>query len=645
MVCMMNKIKILLISLFLLVAVSYCGAVENVVLVQATSSVKDPAERNYATSLTKRLGNWLSEMGVATTIVNDDTIAKYSGKAKVIILGYNPNPSATELRVLRKFVNAGGKLIVFYSFSTELASIMGFKLEQYKSAPLGDKWTEIHFDKKIPLYVPNVVFQNSRNIRIVTPVSNDARVMAYWADANGRIGHDPAWLESNSGYWMTHVLLSDGDAEAKQKMLLGLIAACDLSVWRPVAVKSVKDLDYKLSAIIDDVRKHEGVKSAKKVSSVWRKDRMYLDMLIRNRKYVAAVSQADIVFELAMRSYAVLQKSKKGEFRGVWDHGAMGLYPGDWNKTCRILKNAGFTDIFSNVIWAGLAHYPSKTTPQSDMVGLRGDQFQESIVAAHKAGLKLHAWKVCWNLVKASPAFVAKMKSEGRLQVSDAGKIKNWLCPSNVKNIKLELAAIREIVRNYDVDGIHLDYIRYPNSSYCYCSECRKNFEQYLGKKVSRWPRDVRSGTLKLKYAHWRASQITSFVRTVHGIIKKEKRSIKLSAAVYGKYPLCGFSVAQDWGSWLRYNIVDFVCPMDYSNDINKFSSLVRDQMALPHSKNRIFPGIGVTAMESHLDEFEVIKQIKVIREIGAGGFVLFDLNRELEKEIFPVLERGLTAQ
>jgi uncharacterized lipoprotein YddW (UPF0748 family) len=102
---------------------------------------------------------------------------------------------------------------------------------------------------------------------------------------------------------------------------------------------------------------------------------------------------------------------------------------------------------------------------------LRGDQLKESVTAAHNAGLKLHAWKVCWNLVKASPQFVAQMKQQGRLQVAYTGKTKNWLCPSNARNIKLELSAIREIVQNYDVDGIHLDYIRYPNSSYCYCND------------------------------------------------------------------------------------------------------------------------------------------------------------------------------
>ncbi|MCK5529088.1 MAG: family 10 glycosylhydrolase [Kiritimatiellae bacterium] len=632
--------KILLFSVFLLFAITFeVAAADAVLLVKATSSAKDASERGYAASLTKRLDRWLTASGVRTKVVDDDSIAKYAAEAKVIVLGYNPDPSATELRVLQDFIKRGGKLIVFYSSSAKLASMMGFTLGNYKASPLGGKWSEIRAVQKLPLHIPSSVFQESRNIKVVMPGSRQSRVIAFWANSTGAVGQDPALLQSPAGFWMTHVLLDDGDTGSKRKMLLGLIASCDTAVWKPAARKCVKDLDEKLAIVVA-----EG-SAAKKVSKVWRKDREYLDLLMTSAKYAESVKQADIVFELSMRAYAKLQKPVKGEFRGVWDHTGLGLYPSDWGKTCAILKKSGMTDIFSNVLWAGLAHFPSKLTPNSDMVQLRGDQLQESIKAAHRAGLRLHAWKVCWNLVQASPEFVKEMTRAGRLQVDDTGKVKNWLCPSNAENVKMELAAIREMVQGYDVDGIHLDYIRYPNSHYCYCAVCRKNFEKHIGRKVSMWPAAARSGMLKMNYSHWRTLQMTGFVQDVAQMIDEVKPSVKLSAAVYGKYPLCGLSVGQDWGSWLKRDIVDFVCPMNYSKDMGKFSALVKDQVALPHSKGKIFPGIGVTATESHLDEFDVIKQIKVSRNYGARGFVLFSLNRELEKEILPALRRGITGQ
>ena len=79
------------------------------------------------------------------------------------------------------------------------------------------------------------------------------------------------------------------------------------------------------------------------------------------------------------------------------------------------------------------------------------------------------------------------MRKEGRTQVSAEGNPINWLCPSNPENVKLELNAITEIVRNYKVDGIHLDYIRYPGSHACYCTECRDRFILASKLKIQEW--------------------------------------------------------------------------------------------------------------------------------------------------------------
>jgi hypothetical protein len=57
-----------------------------------------------------------------------------------------------------------------------------------------------------------------------------------------------------------------------------------------------------------------------------------------------------------------------------------------------------------------------------------------------------------------------------------------WLCPSHPANQALELNALVEIARNYDVAGLHLDYIRYPGKDYCFCAGCRQRFEASLGK-------------------------------------------------------------------------------------------------------------------------------------------------------------------
>ena len=51
-----------------------------------------------------------------------------------------------------------------------------------------------------------------------------------------------------------------------------------------------------------------------------------------------------------------------------------------------------------------------------------------------------------------------------------------------------------EVARRYPVDGLHMDYIRYPDGQCCYCDGCRKRFEADSGRRVSDWPADCYSG-------------------------------------------------------------------------------------------------------------------------------------------------------
>jgi uncharacterized lipoprotein YddW (UPF0748 family) len=154
----------------------------------------------------------------------------------------------------------------------------------------------------------------------------------------------------------------------------------------------------------------------------------------------------------------------------------------------------------------------------------------------------------------------------------------------------------------------------------------------------------VRGGRLKKQFSRWRRDQITRLVRDVSALSRKLRPGIKVSAAVYGRYPLCAESVGQDWGEWLRKDYVDFVCPMNYTEDLKRFTALTRAQLLLPAARNRIYPGLGVTANESSLDPPQVIDQVRALRQAGAAGFVLFDLDGGLARETLPILRLGITA-
>jgi uncharacterized lipoprotein YddW (UPF0748 family) len=624
-----------------------------VVLVKGTSSTPNAAEKNYADTLNRNLDRLLTEMNISHDVIDDDKVGStVLADAKVVILGDNPFPLKKEVWALKTYLDKGGKLIVFYCANPDLAEAMNMKLDQQLVAPKGDRWNRIRFNGNAPPNLPDCVVQESRIIRPVLPVKGKSKVIAWWEDAAGKDSGNPAWVQSDHGFWMSHVLLDDNDVENKKLMLLGLVAALDPSVWRPAATRYYEtacDLDGSRTfadavATITAMAKANGRElqadsSLSEAASI----REEISPLLAGQKYPAVVQKSRTLKNLLIDAYAVAQRAKPDEFRAVWERTGVGLYPGDWNKTCRVLRDNGFTDLIANMAGSGLAHYKSKALKKSEMFDLYGDQLAQCVTAAHGNDLKVHAWAICWKFDDATENMIEAMRKQGRLQISDTGRQLNWLCPTHPANRKLELDNIREMAGNYHVDGIHLDYIRFKDAHYCYCQTCKAAFEKQIGRTIDNWPAAVKDGELRKEFFRWRCNEITGFVRDAAIEARKLNPGIKMSAAVFGKYPSCVDGVGQDWASWLKNDYVDFVCPMNYTNGLKQFKAYVNDQISLPSAKGRVFPGIGVTATESRLDPVEVIDQIVATRKEGASGFVLFDLDRGLEKDYLPLLRLGVT--
>jgi uncharacterized lipoprotein YddW (UPF0748 family) len=626
---------------------------QSVVLVQGTSSTPNDSERKYAAAMTRNIDRWLNLMDIRHRVITDEQIDRTSLRdVNVALLGYNPQPGERELAELRAFVARGGRLLVFYSASAELAGILDMQLGPYLPPGAPGRWASIRFNQFAPPHMPMAVQQDSTNLRLPLPVQGHSRVIATWFSASGQQA-EPAWVASEKGAWMSHVLLDDGDTANKKQMLLALIGHFDPSVW-PTASRRFLDQCSRIGAFASFPAAVTALRGIGEPLGTRQHINRLLDQAERvyaeaaacheRGRYGECIDKCLSLRDLLTDAYGYAQTPAHDELRGVWDHSGLGLYPGDWNRTAEILKRNGFTDIFANTLWPWMMHFEGRALPASGGYKLYGDQVRQCIDAAHKQNMKVHAWKVCWKLDGAPAVFIDQMKRKGRLQQTDTGQTLTWLCPSDPANIQSELNGIQELAEHYPIDGIHLDYIRYKDAHTCFCTGCRSRFERDLGRKLARWPGDVLGGEGKNRYTQWRANQITLFVKRVDQVAAAINPNIKISAAVYGKYPQCADSIAQDWGNWLQKGYVDFVCPMNYTNNLAKFTEYTRNQIALPQAAGRIFPGIGVTAQESRLDAVEVIDQINALRREGAGGFVLFDLNHILEREILPVLSRGATA-
>ena len=308
----------------------------------------------------------------------------------------------------------------------------------------------------------------------------------------------------------------------------------------------------------------------------------------------------------ALRAYAMKQVPAKGEIHAAWDQSGCGLYPGDWPRTMRALKAGKITDLFLNVGGAGFAHYPSAVLPRSKTLEQEGDQLAACLAAAKGTGIRVHAWLICFSSTRATPDRLEVFRKRGWRLKTAVGKFTDYLDPSNAAVREYVLSAIDELQVRYPVAGIHLDFVRWGDDAVK--------------------PRNA-------------ATSVSQFVAEARRRVKRPKW---LTAAVYGKYPTCITSVGQDWVGWLDAALVDYVVPMDYTENLSVFESYLRQHASSRTRARRTIAGIGVTANESRLDARQVIDQINLARRYGLAGESLFDLDATLEKSILPYLSIGI---
>ena len=313
-----------------------------------------------------------------------------------------------------------------------------------------------------------------------------------------------------------------------------------------------------------------------------------------------------------------------------------------WEEALEALSSAGFNAILPNMCWGSGAAYPSEVLPRVS-AGAGRDLLAECLAAAKKHGIAVHVWRVNWRLWGDCPeALRRQLEKAGRLQRDAKGKTLPWLCPSHPENQKLELDSMLEIVRRYDVAGIHFDYIRYPGPQGCYCPGCRRRFEERYDVRVKDWPAEVRTGPLRWKYLQFRRDNITSLVAAVAERARQIRPGVLISAAVFWRWPGARDDVGQDWKLWVERGYLDFVCPMQYVTDHAEFARRTRLTRAWAAGRAAVMPGIGATL---GLAPDAALRQVLIAREQKAAGFVLFNYDRSLAERHLPLLGLGATAE
>lgn len=603
----------------------------------------------YAGSLAKRFDRMLKGLGLAADTLEAPSLSEARLKSvKLVVLPLNAAVSTRTTRLLEKFVAEGGKLFVTYSLADTVAPLLGLRQTDWLKAESPDQFAAIRVRVPEIPNVPTTVRQNSWNITLATPTTPRTKVIGYWYNAAGKSTGLPALFLGESGVFFSHIFLPD-DIQTKLSLLgalLGHLVPEFQQRFAERAIAAMAQIGHTngIEALTAFVQR-SGDSAAVRALEAGKRLMVEARRVYRSGAYDTAITNARACREAFSKAYFLSHGSMENEGRAVWNHSGVGAYPGDWERSAEELAAAGVNIILPNMAWAGVAHYRSATLPKSETFRRYGDQLTQCLSAARKHGLEVHVWKITWNLEGAPKDFVEKMRQAGRTQVSSTGKALNWLCPSHPENVALELESMLEIVTNYKVDGIHLDYIRYPGSHACYCEGCRERFVLSTRLQIDKWPAAVlpNSGVHGSAYTEWRTQQITRLVRLLHKRLKEVDADLKLSAAVFGSYPSCVTSIGQDWISWAKAGYIDFVCPMNYTENINYFKELLVNQRALMPKEVSIYPGIGATATNSLLTADAVVEQIYHARDLGASGWTIFDYSVDISDGVLPALQLGIT--
>lgn len=344
-------------------------------------------------------------------------------------------------------------------------------------------------------------------------------------------------------------------------------------------------------------------------------------------------------------SAQVIPQTGHREVRAVWLTTLGGL---DWPKgyarnasgverqkeqLCRHLDNLqrmGINLVLFQTRTRGMVVYPSKYEPwEGALSGRPGvspgyDALQFAVEECHRRGMAVQAWVVAYPL--ANFTVTRQLGKQSVVSKHPGMCIKtgdHWMMNPAVPAVGDYLADLcREIVENYDVDGIHLDYVRYPEKEIPF--DDTRAFRQYTksaGRSISR--------------AEWRRENVTSCVRKIYNAVKAVKPWVALSCSPVGKHDdlprqfsygwNARTAVSQDVQQWMREGIMDQIFPMMYFRG-QHFYPFALDWIENSNGRT-VVPGLGIYFLDPGQKDWpieDITRELNFLRVHGAGGQAYF---------------------
>lgn len=274
------------------------------------------------------------------------------------------------------------------------------------------------------------------------------------------------------------------------------------------------------------------------------------------------------------------------------------------------------------------------------IAGVMFESYDEPVYKACKeAGLEAHYWKWTMNrgeVLKTHPEwFAVNRKGESSFDKPAYVNYYRFLCPNHEGVAEYLAADYVKISKLPYVDGVHLDYVRFPDVilpvglwknynieqtsehpeyDYCYCDVCRKMFKQKTGVD----PMELKFPMQSQSWINFRLDAISRVVDKITKAVKADGGNI--SAAVFPGPSMAKSMVRQDWGNWH----LDAYFPMIYNGFYFEgpewIGRSVKESVQTVNGKAKIYAGLFMPDIKANFEE-----AIDAAFENGASGVSLFD--------------------
>jgi len=262
------------------------------------------------------------------------------------------------------------------------------------------------------------------------------------------------------------------------------------------------------------------------------------------------------------------------------------------------------------------------------------DPLEYVLQKAHAQGLNVQAWVIVFNATPVDKALIQQnyiyqnhrdwlTSDKNGTRLNGTRQFGYFIDPGVPEAQDYLLDVISNLAAGYpDLDGIHLDYIRYPESNLGYHPVSVARYEEYCQNHE------------EINFNEWRIMQVSTFVERMSLRIKEINPSMMLSAAVFADIGDANVAYAQDWPNWLKRGIIDRIYPMAYNVNFTKHKALV-EQMKLIGHDERIVMGLRAWDDKGRSLSLnggcrytvnDIAKRITHARELGFAGVAMFSL-------------------